>query len=125
MTNTTCNDARLMMSEALDGCLDEMRVSAVNEHVRTCAACRERWYALRHVSNLFHSAGLASPAPDFTLRVMQRLGRQQERERSVGTYGGRPLALAWAATSLLLVLPHWRCWQPQAHLRLVPRLSTF
>ena len=94
-----CNDARLLMSGALDGQLNDGEMCAVNAHMEMCAACRQRWQAMQQVSNLFRTADVALPPPDFTRRVMLRLSRREYREVAAPSRS-HAVALAWGAAAL-------------------------
>jgi len=98
-----CDDARLMMSEFLDGRLREAEVRNLNHHLLLCTACRPRWQAMQQVSALFQAADVALPPPDFTARVMKGV-RHIEAERRAGFVRGQSPLYAWGAMGAAVVL---------------------
>jgi anti-sigma factor RsiW len=101
-----CNEARSLMSQALDGVLTERAVEEINPHVRRCAACYTHWQAMQHVSALFRGAGAASPPDDFTARVMQQVYLQQPRYigRRMASYPLRTFVWATGAVAAMLAV---------------------
>ena len=56
-----CEDMRALLNAYLDGELSGWRLLQVQNHLASCASCREELRELRTVSDLLHAA----PAPEF------------------------------------------------------------
>jgi anti-sigma factor RsiW len=101
----TCDKARVLMSEQLDGLIAPPALQELNQHLQACLDCTARWQTLRRVSSLFEGAEMALPPPDFTSRVINRLavaGAQSEtamHRRSLWFAGA-----AMATTAALLIV---------------------
>ena len=73
--------------------LDESQHTALNEHLRTCEACRRRQVAWNGVRHLMNTAGQVSPVPGFTTRWHAALEVRRVAE-------ARQQRLAWALFAL-------------------------
>jgi hypothetical protein len=98
-----CDNARMLMSAWLDDYLEEDGKRALRDHVLTCADCRMRWHAMRHVSSLFQSAETALPPPDFTARVMRRVQTANAQSRPA-RFMLPSRSLAWGTVAATVVL---------------------
>jgi len=92
--------ARLLMSEYLDGRLGDDEVGALNDHLQTCPSCLSYWKALQRVTQVFQTAEVALPPPDFTARLMRRLNGETTR----GYRDRQPSPFAWAAVAAAFVV---------------------
>ncbi|MGH2791819.1 MAG: zf-HC2 domain-containing protein [Actinomycetota bacterium] len=104
MKADTCELLRVDISARLDGELDESRARELDEHLETCAACRDYEARMRSVRRAMrvHSA---EPVPDLTAAIMQRVEGQRARVARRREWGsGARIAAVAAAVAALLVL---------------------
>ncbi|RMF27881.1 MAG: zf-HC2 domain-containing protein [Chloroflexi bacterium] len=99
-----CEEAGLLMMDALDGTLGPSDVKRLEAHLARCPVCQAEWTALQTVESWLSYAPLVSPAPGFADRVATRLARQNARRR----LGGGLVVLAAAA--LLALSPLLQGW---------------
>ena len=99
-----CEEAGLLMMDALDGTLVLSDVNRLEAHLDRCPVCQAEWTALQAVENWLGRAPLVPPAPGFADRVAARLARQNARRR----LGGGVIVLAAAA--LLAFAPLLQGW---------------
>ncbi len=105
----TCDQARSLMSAALDGALSSAEREAVNAHVRACAACHSHWQTMSRVTALFASAGQAEPPAGFSLRVMAAV--TAGRQASVSAPPRSALSgLAWVGAAAAVTLTWVGLW---------------
>ena len=87
----------VLMSLALDGMLDSSDRQRLEEHMKTCVACRTEWQAMAKVAALFEESPAVGPPLGFAVRVERRLEDQAKKKRR--TFGG--LAVATGSLSLI------------------------
>lgn len=80
----------VMMMDALDGELTEVRRGELESHLRACPDCTREWQALVALDTLFRQAPLLSPAADFAERTIGLLPNRRTR--------------VWALTALYVAL---------------------
>lgn len=86
-----------LMSLALDGMLDSNDRQRLEQHMKTCVACRTEWQAMAQVAALFENSPAVGPPLGFAVRVERRLEDQAKKKRR--TFGG--LAVATGSLSLV------------------------
>lgn len=86
-----------LMSLALDGMLDSSDRQRLEQHMKTCVACRTEWQAMAKVAALFEDSPAVGPPLGFAVRVERRLEDQAKKKRR--TFGG--LAVATGSLSLI------------------------
>lgn len=86
-----------LMSLALDGMLDSSDRQRLEQHMKTCVACRTEWQAMAKVAVLFEDSPAVGPPLGFAVRVERRLEDQAKKKRR--TFGG--LAVATGSLSLI------------------------
>ena len=86
-----------LMSLALDGMLDSSDRQRLEQHMKTCVACRTEWQAMAEVAALFEDSPAVGPPLGFAVRVERRLEDQAKKKRR--TFGG--LAVATGSLSLV------------------------
>lgn len=86
-----------LMSLALDGMLDSSDRQRLEQHMKTCVACRTEWQAMAKVAVLFEDSTAVGPPLGFAVRVERRLEDQAKKKRR--TFGG--LAVATGSLSLI------------------------
>jgi anti-sigma factor RsiW len=69
----------MMMMDALDGELTEVRRTELETHLRACPDCGREWQALVALDTLFRQAPLLSPAADFAERTIGLLPNRRTR----------------------------------------------
>jgi predicted anti-sigma-YlaC factor YlaD len=97
----TCQDATNFLLERLAGRLDGRTCTALDEHLRTCAGCRETSVVQGEVASLLASRPEADVPPAFAARVAGRLAHES------GWFGladWRWLSVRFAPVAALLVL---------------------
>ena len=87
----------VLMSLALDGMLDSSDRQRLEQHMKTCVACRTEWQAMAQVAALFENSPAVGPPLGFAVRVERRLEDQAKKKRR--TFGG--LAVATGSLSLI------------------------
>jgi anti-sigma factor RsiW len=80
----------MLMMDALDGELTEVRRTELETHLRACPDCGREWQALVALDTLFRQAPLISPAADFAERTIGLLPNRRSR--------------VWALTALYITL---------------------
>jgi anti-sigma factor RsiW len=105
-----CSETSEWMSLCLDGLLSQEQAAHLQAHVGQCEACREEWEAMRSLSSLLQAEPMATPSPDFVVRVTRRLQQREARRRrlysSLGVLMGSVglWAVVGVALSLLVVV---------------------
>lgn len=88
-----------LISLSLDGLLTEDEQSALDRHLRSCAACTYTWEQMRLVDQLFKAQPEAAPSVDFKTRVMARVAGY-ERQKHLYPW----VTLALTAVLLIAIL---------------------
>jgi anti-sigma factor RsiW len=96
------------LQEYVDGQLGQAEAKAVEDHLATCAACREELALLRQVDDaLARQPILAEPA-DLTARIMAQVAQLPAPFRLRWEDAAVSAAFAWAAvTALVALLTLW------------------
>jgi anti-sigma factor RsiW len=95
MTTRHSNEA---LSAYLAGRLSGAERAAVEEHLKTCAACYAELDRLKEVDHLLAQDGQIEPSRNFTQRVLE----QVNRENRVVSFRARRVA-AWVAAAAVIV----------------------
>jgi predicted anti-sigma-YlaC factor YlaD len=96
-----------LMSLALDGMLDSGDRQRMEEHMKTCAACRAEWQAMTQVAALLESSPAVGPPLGFAIRVERRLEEKAKKKKRA--FGGvaaltGSLSMVGATVAAILVL---------------------
>lgn len=86
----------------LDGDIDELSNHELQEHLKSCAECRQHLLELQKVIALVQSASHIQVSSDFTQRVMAQLPAQRKTVRFSGWLRNHPFLTA-AAVFLVLM----------------------
>ena len=105
---TDCSEIKSLLSEYLDDALDDKAKALVDEHLRTCAACREELDSLKALVKDIGSLESVKAPADFLAQLHKRMEPRSRRSgmREWLFYPLRvkiPLQLAGAAAVALLV----------------------
>ena len=92
-----------MMSERLDGRLDEQQAARLDEHLETCEECQIEWENLQALDQLLRSVPMAEAPVRVRVQVMARLSRRDQARRAIA--GGTTLTLGAVALVLLGLAP--------------------
>ena len=92
-----------MMSERLDGRLDETETRLLEEHMAECRTCQAEWQRLQALDNLLASAPMAQAPVRVRVQVMTRLSRRDQARRAV--VGATTLSLGTVALSMIILVP--------------------
>ena len=76
-----CSDTRPLLSLYLDGATSRDERTAVELHLRTCAACSEQYDELRKTHELIAAAGRKPAPPDLALRLRVALSQEMAASR--------------------------------------------
>jgi len=68
-----CSDIKALLSEYIDGTLDQETKNRVDQHVASCAECREELASLKALVHELGSLEPMQPPEDFLLQVHKRL----------------------------------------------------
>lgn len=98
-----CEQAGEMMSEWLDGRLEEARYVALGTHLAECGACAGELQALQALDRLLAAAPRAAAPPQLQARVMARLERRTRVQQAAA--GALVLGLGALALVLLMLVP--------------------
>ncbi len=87
-----------------DESLSPEQESALREHLRECAECRQQEAAWGSVQQLFERAPVLSPAVDFTTRLQERMiaQRLQAQRRRTWAFFGVTVGIALILSGLLV-----------------------
>jgi anti-sigma factor RsiW len=97
-----CRLANLLIHEFLDGDLDELSNQQLQEHLRTCQACRQHLHELQRAIAFVQSASHVHVSADFTARVLAQLPSPTKANRLSNWLRHHPF-LAAAAVFLFLM----------------------
>ena len=92
-----------MMSERLDGRLNDADSALLDEHLTACGACQAGWQSLQALDTLFSAAPMVQPPLRVRVQVMTRLARRDQARRAV--VGGATLTLGTVSLALLALAP--------------------
>ena len=98
-----CKQAGQMMSERLDGRLNDADSALLDEHLTACGACQAGWQSLQALDTLFSAAPMVQPPLRVRVQVMTRLARRDQARRAV--VGGATLTLGTVSLALLALAP--------------------
>lgn len=96
-----CEEATRLVVDDLGGRLDDRGRAILNDHLITCAACRDLAAAQREVSSVLAARPAADVPPSFAPRVVARL-RQESGWFGVADWRWLSVRLAPVAALLLL-----------------------
>jgi anti-sigma factor RsiW len=68
-----------------DSELTQVESTMLDEHLKTCEACRQLSEALGEVDSLFQSTAMASPAGGFTVRWQEKLAQDTRKRQRTQT----------------------------------------
>jgi anti-sigma factor RsiW len=91
------------MMQSLDGELDPVHQTEMEDHLAQCDSCQAEWARLQALEKLLREAPTLQPSVGFTGRVMSGLDRRR-RVRRVAV-GGFALAMAGMAVAILTLIP--------------------
>ncbi len=94
-----CEEALQLISEELDGKLDEARRALLEEHLSSCEDCRNARQALSQIDDALRQTQLDAP-PELQDRVMRSIRREKRRKR----FAWIPAAGLAAAAALAIIL---------------------
>lgn len=94
-----CEEALQLISEELDGELDEARRALLEEHLSSCEDCRNARQALSQIDDALRQTQLDAP-PELQDRVMRSIRREKRRKR----FAWIPAAGLAAAAALAIIL---------------------
>ena len=98
-----CEHIYEMMSEKLDGRLDDDQLARLTEHVTACGACLAEWEKMQALDHLLSSAPMIEAPVRVRVRVMTSLERREQIQRAF--IGGTTLTLGTVALGLVLIVP--------------------
>ena len=112
-----CAEIEKFLSEYIDGILDRETRDLVEEHLRSCEACREKLASLEAVVKELGSPEQVEAPADFLDRVHERIGQPSRFSRIlrglfVPTRIKIPFQLATAAATAVLVFSLFNLMQP-------------
>ena len=98
-----CEQASEMMSEWLDGRLDDAEVAVLEDHLSRCSECQAEWGRLQALNTLLSAAAMVRPPVRMRVQVMARLSRRDQARRAI--IGGTALGLGTVALAFLALAP--------------------
>ena len=78
-----CARIKEMLSEYMDGTLDESSRPRVEDHLSTCKACKEEYEALKAMVHELSSLEPVEAPEDFLRQVHERIGRESGLQRFI------------------------------------------
>jgi predicted anti-sigma-YlaC factor YlaD len=98
-----CRKVSRWLSAYIEGDLWPTQVQRMDEHLRNCAACREKLVDIRMVVQVSGDLEKLEPGPYFTNRVLCTVGAQKQKTGLL--YGWRPkLALSAASFTVAAIV---------------------
>lgn len=107
-----CQDRELALQAMLDDELDPLAIAALEDHLRSCAECRESYVRMKELQLLLRRSGLHGSAP---ARLRDRIealageapspARQPPRPNIMSWLGGGAIGALAASLALLLAVP--------------------
>ncbi len=76
-----CAETRSLFSPYLDGAVTGAQMHAIEEHVRSCAACHDDYVSLRQTQQLLTRVGRRRVPEDLALRLRVAISREAARVR--------------------------------------------
>ncbi len=98
-----CEQAGAMMSARLDGHLDRMEMSRLQEHLASCRACQAEWQKMQALDQLFNGAPMIEAPTYLQARVTSRIERREQARRVA--VGGLALAVGVTTLAPLVLVP--------------------
>ena len=98
-----CEDTLELMSQSIDGRLDESDEKLLSEHLASCPACAEEFEALKASVALLQAEEPVQAPGDLAARVREELDSQPVRMPSWSIFSHPQLAVAMAAGLVLMV----------------------
>ncbi len=77
----TCSVAKGLMSSYLDGAVTRSQMAQMDEHLRGCAECAERFASVQRVQSLVGSLGRKAAPPDLALKLRVALSKEVANSR--------------------------------------------
>ena len=71
-----CSDATRLMSSYLDAAVTRSELTAVQEHIGSCAVCSTHYLALQRTQSMLGALGRKSVPPDLALRIRVAVSQQ-------------------------------------------------
>ena len=91
------SDYLMLISLALDGMLDAGEQVRLEQHLEQCSSCRLHWLLWQVIDQKLYAAPTPEPSPDFSLKVSERLSRQERlRNMQIGMFLTVLTIFAWA-----------------------------
>ena len=91
------SDYLMLISLALDGMLDAGEQVRLEQHLEKCSGCRLHWLLWQVIDQKLYAAPTPEPSPDFSLKVSERLSRQERlRNMQIGMFLTVLTVFAWA-----------------------------
>jgi len=123
-----CAKIRELLSEYIDGILDEQTKARVDKHLLTCEDCTEELASLRAVVDKLGSLESVEAPGDFLDKLHQRMEpgftfRKLVQTLFVPVYVKIPLEAATAVAMVVLILAVWNAQQPEKQIAQVPQDS--
>src|SRR3990167_8957405 len=80
----TCHEAKELSSDYLDQRLSPMKITLIEEHLKTCIDCSREIEALRHTVSFIGSLDESETSADFLARVRRKIesGNRKKRVRA-------------------------------------------
>jgi hypothetical protein len=72
----SCNETRTLFSSHLDGAIGAPEARIVNDHLRSCAACRAEHAALVRTQSLVMALGRKPAPPELALKIRVAISRE-------------------------------------------------
>lgn len=98
-----CLKASELMSLRLDGPLSSEDEVGLQQHLASCAGCRQAWAHMQAVSAVLARASFVAPGPGFSARVMAHIRR--ERRRAAMLRSGGIVLLSAIIVAAIAVVP--------------------
>jgi predicted anti-sigma-YlaC factor YlaD len=98
-----CKQACEMMSLRLDGRLDSVESTLLDEHLAECNACQTEWQRLQALHCMLAAAPVVPAPVRVRVNVMVRLSRRDQARRAI--VGGTALALGTVTLALIMLAP--------------------
>jgi len=77
-----CNKTIKLLNPYIDQVLDAESTQTVEEHLKSCSACREEYLKLKQVVSALNSISSQSAPADFTQNIMAKISREEIQIKS-------------------------------------------